>query len=391
MYTILKSLKFRPFLPVKIIFGTGSINSAGKLIKKIGTEALIVIGRGSIRTNGYLDILTELLKNASIDYKIYEGIGENPTVAIIDKGGKLAREFGCNVVIGFGGGSVMDATKGISIVAKNSGSIWDYISFTGKKGKRIENSPLPIIEIPTVSASGSEANGGAVITNERTREKAVLINKYLFPKFSIVDPSLTVSVPLNTTIFGGVDILCHILERYVTSTKGVSLTDKIQEYLMKIVVVFLPMAVRELDNIHYREMLSFASTLACSRFPDIGGGSGDMTLHALEHPISAFHPDIPHGAGLASLLPAYLENVCDINGYRCKKLAKTLFSSKDLKKSIKAFLEEIGAFTPLNKLGVKKSEIPLLIKNAKRTGYWLNTHPKPLTDKDIFTIYQNSF
>ena len=391
MYYALKFLKFRPFLPVKIIFGSGSINAVRKVIKKVGTKALIVIGRGSIKTYGYLDILTELLKDASVNYKIYEGVGENPTVEIIDEGGRFARESGCNVVIGFGGGSVMDTAKGISIVATNSGSIWDYISFIGKNGKGIEKSPLPIIEIPTVAASGSEANGGAVITNETTREKAVLISKYLVPRFSIVDPFLTVSVPLRTTIFGGVDIFCHIFERYITSTHNVSLTDKIQEHLMKIVVSSLPMAVKELGNIHYREMLSFASTLACSRFPDIGGGSGDMTLHALEHPVSAFHPDIPHGAGLASLLPAYLENVCSINGHRCRKLAKTLFFSKDLETSIKTFLESIGAFKPLSKLGVKRNEIPLFVKNAKRTGYWLNAHPKPLTDRGIFTIYQNSF
>jgi len=242
-----------------------------------------------------------------------------------------------------------------------------------------------------VAASGSEANGGAVITNEKTKEKAVLIKKSLFPRFSIVDPALTLSVPLHTTVYGSVDILCHILERYVTSTHDVSLTDKIQEYLMRIVVVFLPAAAKNLNNIQYREMLSFVSTLACSRFPDLGGGGGDMTLHALEHPVSALYPDIPHGAGLASLLPAYLNNICRINPHRCGKLARNVFLGTELKKSVLQFLKEIGGYKSLSELRVKKADIPILVENAKRTGHWLNIHPVPLSDKDLFTIYSDAF
>ena len=391
MYYLMKTLRFKPFLPVEIIFGTGTIKAAGRLIKKIGKKALIVIGSGSIKRYGYLDKLVASLKAKDIDFEIFEGIGENPTVDKIDEGGRFAKESDVNVIIGFGGGSVMDAAKGISIVAKNPGSIWDYLSFIGKEARKTENPPLPIVEIPTVAASGSEANGGAVITNESTKEKAVLIKKALFPRFSIVDPALTSSVPLHTTIYGGVDMLCHILERYVTSTNDVSLTDKIQEYLMRIVVVFLPKTVKNLSNIHYREMLSFASTLACSRFPDLGGGGGDMTLHALEHPVSALYPNIPHGAGLASLLPAYLDNVCEINPHRCRKLARNVFHSKALKNAIPQFLKGIGAYKSLSELGVKKTDIPVLVENARRTGYWLNVHPAPLTDEDLFTIYKGSF
>jgi len=385
-----KVLSF-PFLPVRIIFGIGKVNITGKLIKKIGRKALIVIGRGSIKKFGYLDKLIASLKGASVEFEIWEGIGENPTVDKIDEGGRFAISSNTDVLIGFGGGSVMDAAKGISIVAKNSGSIWDYISFIGKEGKKIENPPLPIIEIPTVAASGSEANSGAVITNEKTKEKAVLIRRSLLPKFSIVDPGLTLSVPLHTTMYGGVDMLCHVLERYVTSTHNVSLTDKIQEYLMRIVVVFLPKVVKDLKNPHYREMLSFVSTLACSRFPDLGGGNGDMTLHALEHPVSALYPNISHGSGLASLLPAYLDNVCKINSHRCRKLAKKLFFSKELGKAIFQFLQSINAYKSLSELGVKNADIPILVENAKRTGYWLSAHPEPLEDEDLFAIYENSF
>jgi len=132
----MRLLNFRPFLPVKIIFGTGRIKIAGKLIKGVGRKALVVIGRGSVKKYGYLDNLIASLKDEQVDFEIFEGIEENPTVEKIDRGGRFARESDAEVVIGFGGGSVMDAAKGISIVAKNSGSIWDYMAFIGKQGKK---------------------------------------------------------------------------------------------------------------------------------------------------------------------------------------------------------------------------------------------------------------
>ena len=391
MYKLLIALKFRPFLPVKILFKSGGISYAGKIVKRFGKKAFIIIGRGSVKKYGYLDKLISSLDKYGIEYKVFEGIPENPTVKLIDRGAEEGRKFNPDLIIGFGGGSAMDAAKGISVILKNGGSIWDYISFKGKKGKSIEQTPLPIIEIPTVAASGSEANGGAVITNERTKEKAVIIKNGTIPIYSIVDPSLTITLPLRTTVFGGVDMFCHILERYLTTKHDVYITDKVQEYLMKILVEFLPKVLKEPKNLSYREKISFVSTLACSKFPDIGGGSGDMTLHALEHPISGYHPEIPHGAGLASLLPAYINDVCRVNNHRCIKLGKRLFQNENLYSAILHFLKSISAYKTLKEWGIKEDELSLFTQNAIRTGYWLNTHPYPLKEQDIYRIYREAY
>jgi alcohol dehydrogenase YqhD (iron-dependent ADH family) len=374
------------YLPTKIIFGPGSLACLGTEAAKLGRKAILVTGKSSLRKTGVLDRAVNDLKNNGVEILIYDWIEPNPRTATVDEGARLAREAGIDLVIGIGGGSVMDAAKGIVIASSGTRPVWDYI----EKDIEVRGMVPRLMLIPTVAASGSEANSGAVITNWQTHEKCVLNSPHIYPTVSIVDPELTLTLPAKPTLQGGVDIFCHLVEPYVTAEKPSPLTDAIVEATLRLVVEYLPQALVKPDGIHTRSQLSWASTIACSPFVSLGGGDGAMTLHGIEHPLSGYY-DIAHGDGLAALLLAWMRYTRPVRKERFETLGGNVFRQPDGIIATGQWLEKIGMNIRLSELCIEPERIAEIADNAVKTAPWLKKHPNRLDAKSIIKIYQDSF
>ncbi len=374
------------YLPTKIIFDSGSLAWLGAEVAKLGRKAILVTGKSSLRKTGRLNMVVNDLEKNGIETLIYDQIESNPRVATVDEGARMARENGIDLVIGIGGGSAMDAAKGITIASSGTRSVWDYI------GKDIEaKGMIPrLILVPTVAASGSEANSGAVITNWQTHEKCVLNSPRIYPTISIIDPELTLTLPTKPTLQGGVDIFCHLVEPYITAEKPSPLTDAIVEAALRLVVEYLPKVLIKPDDIYARYQLCWASTIACSPFASLGGGDGAMTLHGIEHPLSGYY-DIAHGDGLAALLIAWMRYTRPVRKARLEALGRNVFNQPEGIIATEQWLEKIGMNIRLAELGIEPERIGEMADCAVRTAPWLKKHPGRLDVKSITKIYRDSF
>lgn len=353
---------------------------------KLGRKAILVTGKSSLCKTGVIDRVINDLKNNGVETFIYNRIEPNPRVTTVDEGAKLVREDGIGLVIGIGGGSAMDAAKGIVIASSGTRSVWDYINKNIEAGEIVPK----LILIPTVAASGSEANSGAVITNWQTHEKCVLNSPHIYPKISIVDPELTLTLPTKTTVQGGVDIFCHLVEPYITAEIPTPLTDAIVEATLRLVVEYLPRILAKPDDIYARSQLSWASTIACSPFISLGGGDGAMTLHGIEHPLSGYY-DIAHGDGLAALILAWMRYTNPVRKERFKFLGRNVFNQPDGIIGTKRWLEKIGMIINLSELCIEPQRIGEMADCAARTASWLKKHPNILDIKNITKIYRDSY
>lgn len=351
---------FTFYLPTKIIFGPGTIEQAGQEAAKLGERALIVTGRKSSSQFGILQRLTDLLEAEGVAAVVFDKIEPNPRTATIDTAGQLARKNNCDFVIGLGGGSPMDAAKAISVAAVASRPIWDFIPHGDAPVATIEKT-LPVMEIPTLAATGSEADPGGVFTNWETHEKATLFHPLLFPKVSIIDPELTVTVPVNYTADGGIDIICHVIEGLFTGTENAPIQDRFAMAVIKTVMDNLPLVLKDPENIEARANLSWASAVALSGMVNSGRG-GSYPIHALEHALSG-HYDISHGRGLAILLPAIMEYSYQARPQKYALLAEELFdihrdgqSDEELARkaiaAMKDFLKSVGLLLTFKDVGI---------------------------------------
>ena len=375
----------RFYLPTKIIFGSGSLARLGSEAEKIGRRAILVTGTISMRRAGVLDRVINDLKAKGIRVSVFDKVEPNPRVSTVDEGSKIARQEKADLIIGLGGGSAMDAAKAIALASSGTRSIWHYIEPNAK----VKGAVPPLILVPTVAASGSEANNGAVITNWDTHEKRVLNSPHFFAKVSIVDPDLTLTLPQKPTAQGGVDIFCHLVECYLTATKPSPLSDGIMETAIRMVVESLPQVLARPKDIEARSRLSWASTIACSQFTTLGGGAGVMTLHGIEHPLSGYY-DIAHGDGLAALLPAWMRYTFPVNSERFYRLGENVFNQEDGILATEKWLERVGMKLRLSNLGIELERLEELAACAVTTAPWLKHHPRVLNVTTIKQLYQDS-
>lgn len=373
------------YLPTRIIFGVGSFKQLGAEAKEFGQKAMLVIGRSSVRRTGVLDSAVEDLKSNGVDTLIFDKVVPNPRASTIDEGAGVVRREGIDLVIGLGGGSAMDTAKGIVLASTGTKPFWDYIGTDIK----VSGPVLPLILIPTTAATGSEANYFAAITNWETREKKACITPYIFPRASIVDPELTLSVPKQETAAGGVDIFCHVVEGYITAQEPSSLTDGIMETVMRMAVAFLPKALTRLDDIEARTQLSWASTLACSLFVTLGGGYGQRTLHFISNPLSGYY-DVTHGDCLAALLPAWMRYTLPVKPERFRSLGKNVFGEEDGIVATERWLDKVGMKFRLGDLGIEPELFEEIAAHAA-TESRLKVHPRLLDVGAIKQIYQESY
>jgi alcohol dehydrogenase YqhD (iron-dependent ADH family) len=393
---------FTFYLPTKIIFGPGTIDEIGSEAATCGRRAFLVTGKKSSSKTGLIDRVIDLLKEKGLEVVLFDKIEPNPRTTTIDDGVKICRAEDCDFVIGLGGGSPMDAAKGIAGAAAEGLPIWEYISH-GQAKVRPLNEALPIIEIPTLAATGSEANGGAVITNWKTHEKATLFHPLLYPKVSIIDPALTVTVPEDYTIDGGVDIIAHVLESFFTGVENTPVQDRYALSVAKTVMEYLPAAIDNPNDINARSQLSWCSTVALSGMVNSGRG-GSYPLHVMEHALSG-HYDISHGRGLALLLPPLMAYTLPSRPEKFAFMARELFGIDDSGKSdmelgqsaiekMNEFLKSVGRYLKMADVGIdddskfeQMAEDTIRIYSANKKFIY---NPKPLYKEDIVEIFRRA-
>ncbi|MBN1115141.1 MAG: iron-containing alcohol dehydrogenase [Oligoflexia bacterium] len=385
--------KFKFNVPTVYYFGKDEFERVRKAARQTGKNALIVTGKGSVKKHGYLDKLCGFLNQEKISYEIFEGIEPNPRHSTINKAGILASQKKCDMVIALGGGSVMDASKGIAVVAQNGGDIWDYCSLRDRDAKKVK-SALPLICVPTLAATGSEINGHSVISNVETKQKAVLYSPLLVPRFSIVDPVLTRTVPVSYLVDGAVDIICHCSETYLSCPDDNYVPDFLTLGLVRSVKLSIERLLGNPDDLDARETLSWASAIAMPGTLD--GRKGGWPMHEIEHSISALY-DISHGLGLAMILPAMVKfdsrynekRICRYVGFLLNENTSQFGDGESAYQALVSWLKTIKAIREPMSVDFEKAAETTLAVNGNSEGYIYGIIP--MGKKEIIEVLQYAF
>jgi alcohol dehydrogenase YqhD (iron-dependent ADH family) len=364
-----------PFIycnPVKLIFGRNQISNLANEIKPYGSKILLVYGGGSIKRNGLYDQVLEQLQE--INATVYElsGVEPNPRLSTVQKGIDICKNEQINFILAVGGGSVIDGTKAIAAGATFDGDIWDIIS---KKAHATD--ALPFGTILTLAATGSEMNSGSVITNWETQEKIGWGSPHVFPRFSILDPVYTFSVPQNQTVYGIVDIMSHVLEQYFSASPNVPLNERFSESILRTVMEAAPKVIANPEDYDARETILYCGTMALNGTLSMGM-IGDWGTHGIEHAVSAVY-DIPHGGGLAIIFPNWITYNLDSTTPKMKQLAVRVFGVDPTNKSdreialeginkLRDFWDNIGAPNSLADYGINDEKLHDMAKKAAPNG-----------------------
>ncbi|HZG84763.1 iron-containing alcohol dehydrogenase [Paenibacillus sp.] len=385
-------IPFRYYNPTHLLFGKDKLQELRTLVPMYGRKVLLVYGGGSIKANGLYDLVTEHLYAVGADFYELGGVEPNPRLSTVHKGVDLCKREGIEFLLAVGGGSVIDCTKAIAVGAKMEGDVWDVIT-----RKTPATDALPFGTVLTLAATGSEMNAGSVITNWETKEKIGWGSPHTFPKFSILDPTFTFTVPRDQTVYGMVDIMSHVLEQYVHHTENTPVQDGFAETLLRTVIATAPKLLADLHSYEHRETILYCGTMALNGTLAMGV-QGDWATHNIEHAVSAVY-DIPHGGGLAILFPNWMEHVIDENPARFKQMAVNVFgidpaSGDDREvglsgiRALRAFWTSIGAPSRLADYGIGEEHLDAMADKAMAFGPF--GHFKKLQREDVLAIYRKS-
>lgn len=389
-------MSFQMYIPTRIIFGNGQLERLHEQVMP-GKHALLLISNGnSAKAGGYLAKTEDQLKKAGVTFSTFAKIEPNPLKTTVMDGAKFAKENNCDFIVALGGGSVMDAAKAIATMATNPGDLWDYVGGGTGKGQAMSVSPLPLITITTTAGTGSEVDQWGVITNSETHEKIGYGGSdELFPRLSIVDPDLMRTVPPKLTAFQGFDALFHSVECYVSSAANL-MSDMYALTAISNVAGYLARAVNNGNDMEAREKVAFANTLSGA----VMTISSCTSEHSLEHAMSAYHQDLPHGAGLIIISQAYFTNliknhVCD-DRFISMAQAMGVVSPSDPMDFIVALTQlqaDCGvADLKMSDYGIEKSEFDTMATNAKETmGGLFMCDRRQLSHEDCVSIYTKSY
>lgn len=353
-------MNIESYNPTRLIFGAGVLERLGEVTKPYGKKVLIVTGGGSVKRNGTFDRATASLKAAGISWAECSGVEPNPRITTVKRGAQIARDEKCDAIIALGGGSTMDASKIMAAAFYYDGDPWDMI-FHGQANPHIPVHALPIITVPTLAATGSEMNMGAVISNEETKEKSFAQAECLYPKVALVDPELTVSVPKDQTAYGVCDIITHVTEGYFNGVDGTPVQDRFAEGVILTAMEYGPKAIADGKDLEARAQVQWASIVALNGWVNSGTDAG-FPVHMIEHTLSAYH-DITHGAGLAIVNPAWMRFAAKQRPAKYVQFAERIFGLKaknagDIDCALEginrfeAFLKNIGCPTRLSELNI---------------------------------------
>ena len=392
-YSIMKSnLTFSTFIPTRLLFGCGEI--ARLATEKLpGKKALVVISAGtSMKKYGYLDKVVSLLAQGGVESVVYDKILPNPVRAHVMEAAGVCRSEGCDFVVGLGGGSSVDSAKAIAVMACNDGDYWDYVNAGSGKGRPVAGA-LPIVAIPTTAGTGTEADPWAVITNEELHEKIGFGGDFTFPVLSIVDPELMVSVPAKFTALQGFDAFFHASEGYIANC-STPVSDLYALEAVRLLAKYLPEAVANGGNLKARTKVALASMLAGM----VESTSSCTSEHSMEHAMSAFCPELPHGAGLIALSDAYFSAFRTDCVKRYMKMAEAMTghpssAPEDFLVALRRMQKSCGVDDiKVSDWGVRREDLPAMVQNARHTmGGLFGFDPRPLTDDEVLDIYRMSY
>lgn len=372
-------MQFTYHLPVNLIFGRGSVQKIGEIAAGWGKKALIVTGRHSTKKSGLLDRTVSLLRGAGVESEVFDRVSSNPLTTTVEEGAAAARKAGCDVVVGLGGGSMMDAAKAIAFSLRNPGDLNDYI-FGRKQG----TDALPILLVPTTCGTGSEGNGFAVLTNPETKDKKSLRTNLIVAKASIVDPELMVTLPKKMLASVGFDALAHCMEAYV-SKAAQPLTDVMAHEGIRLIAAFLKRAWDDAGDMDAWEGLSLASTIGGMVIGVVGVG----VPHGMEHPASGLR-NIVHGTGLAALTPEVVRRSSASAPEKYGEISRLLGGrgAADCADRIEALLDGIGLHVTLGEQGVRREDVAWMTENCMRVAAAnFKNHPVQFSKDEIANIY----
>lgn len=389
-------MSFNMYVPTRIIFGNGRLDELHQQ-EMPGKKALVVISDGkSVHESGALERCQQQLDMTGVQTVVYSKINANPTKNTVMEGARRARENTCDFIVALGGGSVMDAGKAIAIMATNPGDLWDYVSGGSGKAQSLQQDPLPVVCITTTAGTGSEVDQWGVVTNEETNEK-IGCGGYdsLFPTLALVDPELMRSVPPKFTAYQGFDTLFHATESYISSYANM-MSDMYALTAIENVGKYLARAVKDGNDMEAREHMAFANTLSGV----VMTVSVTTAEHSMEHAMSAYHPALPHGAGLILISKAFYEffienHACDERFIRMARALgmKDASRPEDFITALMKLQQQCGVDgLKMSDYGFTRDEFETLAKNSRETmGGLFLANPSEMTQEDCVKIFEKSF
>lgn len=362
--------KFTYYNPTKLIFGDHQIKELQQELLNYGNNILLVYGGGSVKRNGLYDQVLNALESLHLNIHELSGVEPNPRLSTVKRGIEICRNEKIDFLLAVGGGSVIDCTKAIAAGAEYDGDVWDIIN-----KKHMPTQALPFGTILTLAATGSEMNPDSVITNWETNEKYVWGSEVTHPKFSILDPKNTFSVPRDQTVYGMVDMMSHVFEQYFHNVKNTPLQDRMCFSVLQTVIETAPKLLEDLHNYEHRETILYAGTIALNGTLQMGY-FGDWASHTIEHALSAVY-DIPHAGGLAILFPNWMRHTVDQDAARMKRLMLSMFDLDTVGKTdreialegidrLSAFWTSLGAPSTLADYNINDEQLEKIANIAAR-------------------------
>ena len=384
------------YAPTRVLFGAGQLSKLHEQTMP-GKKAMLVISNGkSTWMSGALDRTTEQLRAAGVEMALFDKVGANPLKSIVEEGADFARSNGCDFVVALGGGSVMDAAKVMAMYAPQPGDLWDYVPGATGKMQPLVNPVLPWVAITTTAGTGSEVDEWGVVTNPATNEKIGCGGMdSLFPVLAVVDPELMATVPAKFTAYQGFDALFHSTEGFISKANSL-MSDMVQLAAIENVGKYLARAVRDGSDMEAREHMAFANTM--SGYSMVVGAC--TSEHAMEHAMSAYHGDLPHGAGLIMISKEYYthfvnKHCCDDRFIRmAKALGKQNASDPmDFVTALVELQEACGvADLKMSDYGIQRDDCITLAQNARATmGGLFGADPVPMTEEECAAIFERAY
>ncbi len=384
---------FRFYAPTYFCFGKDSEQSIGELVKRFGGhKVLLHYGGGSVKRNGVYDRVVASLRAEQVPFVELPGVQPNPRSGLVYEGIALCRREGIDFILAVGGGSAIDSAKAIAAGVPYDGDFWDYYS----TGKTVDEA-LPVGTVLTIAAAGSEGSPDSVITHEEGMFKRGATGEAMRPKFSILNPESTQSLPAYQTACGITDIMAHVCERYFTNTPDVETTDRLCEGVLKAVIEEAPKVIHNLRDYQARANIMWAGMVAHNNIVGVGRAQ-DWNSHRIEHELSALY-DVAHGAGLAVIMPSWMKHVMTHDVNRFAQFAVRVwgcdmnFAHPEITAAegiarFRAFLTAIGMPATFAEIGAKEEDIPQLVSHL----FEAEAEPLPgfmrLSREDVTAIYR---
>jgi alcohol dehydrogenase len=391
-------MTFTAFNPVQIEFGPSRISDLGSVVHPFGKKSLVITMK-EILDLGILDPSFQSLEKAGIDYEIFHGLKGEPKSDDIERVTELAVRSGCDMLIGIGGGSCIDTAKAVAISATHPENIWEYVNLSNRPPKPINKANvLPIIAVPTTAGTGSEVTPYSVITNSKTIQKGTIKDPAIFPKTAVVDPELTIKMPLGLTASTGIDAFAHALESYFNVPNRSVWSDMTVEESLKWIVKSLPLVCKDGENIEGRAGMAWGSTLGGLAISQ----AGTTVVHALAQPLGA-RTGLPHGISVAIFLSAVLRKTFPEEQNRLSKISYIMGASPDLNEHDAALItaDLIEDFIKSSGVSFKISECSAMAEKTliedlandvlTYMSRPLRQHPKVFTKEELKEIITDSY